>query len=56
MVGVDCFDVPKFTTRYCSCQSHSFLQSTLEIPDHLSQTCPLLQGFEPAGRVNAHGL
>jgi hypothetical protein len=56
MVGVDCFDVPRFTTRYCSCQSHSPLQSILKIPDHLSQTYLLPRGFEPAGRVNAHGL
>lgn len=53
MVGVDCFDVPKFTTKYWECQSCSNLQRTTHVPDRWSQTCLLPQGFEPVERVNA---
>lgn len=55
MVGVDCFDAPKFTTKYCSCQSSFRPLSVMNVPDRLSQTCPLPQGFEPIEGVNAHG-
>jgi hypothetical protein len=55
MVGVDCLDVPRFTTKYWNCQSCSRMQAVVDLPDRWSQICPLPQGFEPVEAVNAHG-